>query len=222
MRKNKKRATETSKSAKLTHQALQFLREALKLLQSQNTTLPPGSVLLDPESSGDFATVDKVEIRGQLGTTEQRALKINGKPPLSLNLREHLVLLILGWLAKCSAKAAASGKGQFPDYLPVGVIVKVILTLTAEGGPVSGRWRVPCELDVYRCVAKLRRRLRELGFSPNLIESGQRLAGYRLSTHVNNIILAVATEQQEKFWANLFQDVLGGGGVSREEAPFRG
>ncbi|MGD0258900.1 MAG: hypothetical protein ABSD29_03655 [Verrucomicrobiota bacterium] len=171
----------------------------------------------DQIRSGDYLTIDVVEIRGRLGTNDHRELKINTKPPIKLNRREHTLLLILAWLAKCAATASKAGRNQLPAFLPVKAILDIILKLTAEGGLLAGRWPYPIESDIYRCVAKLRRRLRERGFNPNLIESGQRLAGYRLSTPVSNIVLDAAAEPPEKFWAGLFDSVLGARGGSGEE-----
>jgi len=160
--------------------------------------------------AGDSVTIDVVEIRGRLGTQDHRELKINYKPPLRLDRREHTLLLILAWLAKCADTRSKKGGKQLPAFIPVKAILAIILALTAEGGLLAGRWPYPIEADVYRCISKLRRRLREQGFNPKLIESGQRTAGYRLSTPVNRILVFPADESTVRFWAGLFDPVLGG------------
>jgi hypothetical protein len=181
---------------------------------ASGSLLPLGAPAHVP--TGDFLTIDIVEIRGRLGSDDNRELKINGQPPLRLERREHAILLILGWLAKCAALPPKAGRKPLPAFLPAKVIVQIILRLTAEGGPLAGLWVSPCELDIYRSVNELRRRLRERGFNPKLIESGQRKTGYRLSTPVSHIILNAAEVPREGFWAELFGVVLGGQGGSGE------
>jgi len=172
-----------------------------------------------PEQSRgeDFLTVDRVEIRGRLGTNDHRELKINNMSPIRLDRREHAVLLILAWLARCAVLAPATSKKPLPAFMPVKTIVAIIDRLTAERGPLAGRWPYAMETDIYRWVNKLRRRLKERGLNPNLIESGQRLAGYRISTPVGRIILDATEQRAEKFWADLFDSVLHVPGGSGEE-----
>lgn len=165
---------------------------------------------------GDFLTNDIVEIRGRLGSDDRRDLTINGQIPLRLEFREHVILLVLGWLSKCAALPPKPGRSPLPTSAPAKVIVEVLDVLTAEKGPLAGYWNYPSDLDIFRSVSKLRRRLRKRGFNPNLIQSGPRNVGYRLSTPASQIIVRVVDEPWAGFWAQLFDALFGGRGGSGE------
>jgi len=159
-------------------------------------------------AAGRFLTVDTVEITGRLGTKDQRELRINGHLSLQLGRQLHLILLILAWLPKCARRAAEAGAPPLPQFLPVSAIVAIVIELTQEGSLLAGCWSDPVEADVYRHICRIRKKLRRKGGNPNLIESGQPQAGYRLSTAVSNIILDHAADPPEEFWLKMFQKVL--------------
>ena len=159
----------------------------------------------DELNAGDYLTFDRVEIRGRVGTDENREVKINFKPPVRLDRREHAVLTMLARLARCAAIAAKTGGKPLPAFLPVRVMVAIIDGFCRPGGRLAGRWPYPMEADIHRTVHKLRGRLGDLGFNPNLIESGQRFAGYRLSTPPSKISVDPA---EDAFWTALFYAVL--------------
>jgi hypothetical protein len=179
--------------------------------------------MIDQLRDGDFFTNDVVEIRGRIGSKDNRDLKINGRPSFKLDRREHTVLLILAHFARYAARAKQAGKKQLASFLPVSAIVATLIRLTDEGGLLAGRWPYPTYTDVYRCVNKLRSRLLKAGFNSNFIESN-RGAGYRISTPVTNLILGGSQEASEKFWATLLDSALSApqdihGRRSNEESP---
>jgi len=164
--------------------------------------------LLEQMRQEDLLTSDIVEIRGRLGTEDSRELKINGWPPLKLGRREHLVLTVLAQFARYRAQAPQTGRRHLSGFLPVSIIVGVIDQLTGDGGPLSGLWPTPMELDVHRCVGKLRGRLQAASLNPLLIESGQRGAGYRLSTPAGNVVVEDGQAPPKSSWAAFFESVV--------------
>ena len=126
---------------------------------------------------GDYWSNDIVELRGDLRKSGSWELKINGAKPLKLNRRSAMVFRILASYALLPGKQNRKSKRR---PLPVAIIVEAILSLTADGTALAGFWPSPSETDVHRTVYKIRGRLRQEGHSI-LIESGPRMAGYRIS-----------------------------------------
>ena len=171
---------------------------------------------------GNFYTNDIVEIRGCLGIEDSRELKVNGRPPLSLDTLQHTILLILANFARYVAlRAQAPGK-HAPAFLSVKSIVAIIDELTGTEGSLAGRWPGLTFVDVYRSVSELRGFLFKAHGNPNLLESGPRGAGYRVSTPAANLILNGGQEPKGTTWAALFDRVLfpkgGGSGDDQLEA----
>lgn len=156
----------------------------------------------------EYFTNDIVEVRGRLGKEDNRQLRINGQPPVKLDRREHTVLLILAYFGRYISDPARASKKHLPAFMPVSAIVGIIDKLTAGGGPLAGLWPYPVDLDVHRCIGSLREVLLESGWNRKLIESGQRGAGYRVSTLASNLFLDEGQEDWEAFWAALFDAVL--------------
>ena len=153
--------------------------------------------MIEQIRDGDISTNDVVDTRGRLGTQDSRDLKINGRPPLKLDRREHLVLSVLAQFARYVAEAARADKGQLSAFLAVSAIVPIVFNLTRAGGSLFVLWPAPIESDVFRNINKTESRLRSGGFNLNLIESGHRGTGYRPSTPLDNLILEAGQELSE-------------------------
>lgn len=160
-----------------------------------------GQGMTAQSSTGEFLTNDKVEIRGLLGTNDNRELRINSKPPIRLDRREHAILVILARRAKNNAAVAHTGRNPVPSFVSAKAFVAIIQKFISKEGPLAGLWPYPDETDIYRSVHRLRSYLLEQGFNPNLIESGQKGAGYRLSTPPENIRISPDDNLYDK-WLN--------------------
>jgi hypothetical protein len=169
-------------------EAVQHIIEALNILQGKKRR----------------KKFSRVEIRGRLGTPDQCEVRIDRYPLITLWRREHMVLLILAWFAKCFATASQAGRNGFPSFLRASVIADIIERLTAPDGPMPGRWSAPISGDVYRSIGNLRDLLKD---QSSLIETGERPAGYRLAVQADKIILKDVGPQR-KYWAALFDSLL--------------
>jgi len=155
-------------------------------------------------------------IHGGLGAKDHCELRVNDEPPIRVERREHTLLLILAWFAKCSAAASQEGPNALPPFLPAKVIAEIVYRLTLGGGPLAGRWPYPTADDIYHSANEIRGLLDRRGLNRTLIETGERPSGYRLSTPARNITLKDAGPSQ-KFWATMFASVLPSRGGSAEE-----
>jgi hypothetical protein len=104
--------------------------------------------MIDQVREADAFTNDVVEIRGRLGAEDNRELKINGRPPLKLDHREHSVLLILAYFARYVAEGSRASKKRLSAFVPVNSIVAIIDKLTSAGGSLSGRWLYPVDVEI--------------------------------------------------------------------------
>jgi hypothetical protein len=150
--------------------------------------------------AGHFATNDILEVWGSLGAEENRAWRVNDKLPQDLQAGEHTVLLILANFGRYVFDPARAAKKHLPLFLPVKSIMAILDDLTAEGRPLFGRWDNPTYANVYRWVSQLRAKLNAPGGSRDLLQTGPRGDGYRISTPPLNLILDDSQEDWRAFW----------------------
>ncbi|PWU21227.1 MAG: hypothetical protein C5B50_02250 [Verrucomicrobia bacterium] len=154
-----------------------------------------------------------LEIRGRPGIGDQCEVRINKAPIIVLQGRERLVFLVLARFAKWLAAASPADRKSLPLFIRAKVIAEILDKLTTADGPMPGRrWRYPMDVDVHRSIGELRGLLKT---NSNLIETGPRPAGYRLSPRINQIILKDAG-LPEKYWSAMFNSQLRKRGGSGE------
>jgi hypothetical protein len=101
----------------------------------------------------------------------ERKVRINALY-IPLDNREFLVL-----------KALAAGHAELTPkvFLSTNSILEKVEVYRSELG-MQNLWHYPTAEDVRRAIMALRRKIRDAGGNPELIESGRRTKGYRLST----------------------------------------
>ena len=164
--------------------------------------------LFEQQNEGDFLTIDLVVILGRIGTDDARALKVNDRGPAELGVREHLLLVILAHYAKYVSVVRRNHLRPISWFLPANTIADIIDRATREGGLAIGRWPDPTGDDVYHAVNRIRKLQRGKLMNRNLIERGQKGAGYRLSTHTDNILIDASDDFSTGYWAKMFEWAL--------------
>lgn len=148
--------------------------------------------------TGRYSTFDLVEIDGSWDSPGRFLLRVNGgKVPTHSRAEQVMVLLLVE-----HARLVAARKGV-PVYVPAKSMVTLVEELTREGAPLTRSWQ-PVYSEFYHAVSNVRSKLSSKRLNPHLIESGEKGAGYRLSTPFVCISYAGCKRYGEEFWAGLF------------------
>jgi hypothetical protein len=144
--------------------------------------------LLGRAQAETYATNDLVTLQGSFHAG-QKELRVNGAA-FDLDLREFLFLYVLG---RRLLKLAAEEDAAASSFLTIKEILDDIKAVRVEQRIPEDRWRYPVPEDIRRVVNSLRNKITAAKGNENLIESGQRGGGYRLSTAAWNLDLRVDT-----------------------------
>ncbi|NIA14726.1 MAG: hypothetical protein GWP08_11655 [Nitrospiraceae bacterium] len=140
--------------------------------------------ILTEMRSRELLTNDYVTLSGGLQRGTSRTLQVNGLPPVSLDRKEFLVMLIL----------ASPGLDPFltldetrhRGYVPLEKILKRVEVaknrwLEKMSGGKEDFWVFPNDEDVRKIVWQVRGKLEENDGNRNLIQTGNQHVGYRFS-----------------------------------------
>ena len=147
--------------------------------------------LLTQVQAENYATNDLVTLIGSFHSG-RKELRVNAAV-FDLDLREFLLLYVLSRrLKKLGGTEDAPANPPTP-FLTLNEILQEIEAVRTEQRIPEDRWRYPSVEDIRRVVSVLRSRIAQAKGNENLIESGQRGEGYRLSTAPWNLDLRVET-----------------------------
>jgi len=109
---------------------------------------------------------------------------VNGSTEIRVDRREFLVLVVLA--EECGA------------FLSIEYILEKITAINEAFNRLNHRleeecmfWPYPCQCDVYAAVKRLRTKLNANGGKAELLESGGRAKGYRLTLPSKNVELSL-------------------------------
>lgn len=134
---------------------------------------------------------DKVFLRGGPRPHILRRLRVNGRAPVYLDNREFLILFILA----CHGKTLKGLPCPFPvegdEFLSAAEILDAIDRFKASRPSVPYEvFQDAIDSEITRVISDLRKnRLQPKGINPQLIETGPRGTGYRLSAPPGNVTL---------------------------------
>jgi len=138
-----------------------------------------------------YKTNDRVDLSGGLGRNMLKRARVSGAPPIYLDQRQFLVLFIL----VCHGLTQKGLPAPFPvlgaPFLSGAVILKGIDRFQELAGASLSVLANAIDADIARVVYALREKLRKNGLNPNLIETGPRGTGYRLSTPPANVTVTL-------------------------------
>jgi hypothetical protein len=146
-----------------------------------------------------YKTNDLVTLSGGLGGAKE--LRLNALV-LELDAREFMLLFILGRAAK--RRASGQVPGPHSMFVPVADILAEVERVRQTQPALQDLWRYPVAEDIRKAVFSLRAKIESGRGNVNILESGQRGVGYRLSTAPRNIEVPV-----------LFPSISGGTGEAR-------
>ncbi len=135
----------------------------------------------------DYKDNEHISITGDRFGAQKKEVVVNGSTEIRVDRREFLVLAILA--EECRKSDA---------FLSMDDIVERITTVNELFNRLNHRlheermfWPYPCECDVYAAVKRLRTKLNANGGKAELLESGGRAKGYRLTLPSKNVELSL-------------------------------
>jgi hypothetical protein len=138
-----------------------------------------------------YKTNDLVEIVGALGKKDRRCVRINGLPPFKVDRLELLVLFVLACAALTRAGLLAPYCVSADEFLPWHRIAEEIVALEKRVPALREAFYDVTYQSVARAVSTLRKKIAKRKGNRFLIETGETVEGYRLSTHPANLRLLV-------------------------------
>lgn len=116
-----------------------------------------------------------------------RYLKINGTTTIRLTTAEFVVLFILVAHGQCLRRMSVPCGEKF---LSAQDLLFTVDDWRKEERRLIGFWENATFAELHRTVCELRKKIRESGANPNLIETGPAgEGGYRLSTPPHNVTI---------------------------------
>jgi len=157
---------------------------------------PPGSPFPQELVAEGYKTNDPVDLSGGLGRRTLKRVRVSGAPPIYLDQRQFLVLFILA----CHRLTQKGLPAPFPvpgaPFLSAAAILEAIDRFQECSGASLSVLANGIDADIARVVFGLREKLRKNGLNPNLIETGPRGTGYRLSTPPANVTVTLLRPHQ--------------------------
>lgn len=133
-----------------------------------------------------YLTNDVVDIRGGFRKQDPHELRINGTS-IDLDRREYVLIYVLGCQARTRKGLSSPRRVPGGPFLSTSQILDEIDRIKQDNAALDDTLQDVIYTDLHRIVFDLRKKIADALANPNLIQTGPRGAGYRLSTLAWNV-----------------------------------
>ena len=150
--------------------------------------------ILNEMRARELLTNDYVMLSGGLESDMPRTLQVNGLPPIFLDRKEFLVMLMLA--RPLVDPIRTLDEITHPGYVSLRQVLKRVGStkrkwLKEMGDSEEDFWTFPSDEDVRKLIWQVRGKLKDNGGNRNLIQTGLQRLGYRFSCPRRSIDIEV-------------------------------